>query len=115
MKVLIRLIAIAFCFVLTFSFPALASRVSEVVIHQEEYGDLWAFTVPEGILYCLDPGDGYPSVAFATDNETYAVNGTAKALGYPDIEPIWRDDPQISGLKVDISPFIKKGLELCKR
>jgi hypothetical protein len=114
MKTLGKIIVIVFCFVLLFVPSALATRVKEQVIRQEDYGERWAFTVPEGILYCLDSGDGYPSVSFATDDETYALNGVAKDFGYPDITPIWKNNPNIRGTKVDISPFIQQGLKLCR-
>jgi len=91
-----------------------ATRVQNQVIRQEDYGDRWAFTVSDGILYCLDPGDASPSVSFATDDETYALNGNAKDLGYPDITPIWRNNPTAPSLKADLSPFIQQGLKLCR-
>jgi hypothetical protein len=113
MKTLGKIVLIVFCSVLLFMPSALATRVKDQVIRQKDYGDRWAFTVPDGILYCLDPGDGSPSVSFATDDETYALNGNAKDSGYPGIDPIWRNNPTTPSLKADLSPFIQQGLKLC--
>jgi hypothetical protein len=70
----------------------------------------WPFTVDAGLLKCeagavtFEPADG----------PRYAVNGTAKGAGYPDISPIWADDKKLGyGLKVDISEVLNKGLSLC--
>jgi hypothetical protein len=50
----------------------------------------------------------------APDGKTYAANGTAKDHGnYLDIDPIWAPNPDVSGLKIDISPVIDAALALC--
>jgi hypothetical protein len=47
-----------------------------------------------------------------TDGDTYAVNGTAKTTtDYPDIDPIWADDPALAGLKKNIGPLIGPRLD----
>jgi hypothetical protein len=44
----------------------------------------------------------------------YAVNGIARQSGEcAEIDPIWVDDPDIPGAKMDIGPIIDRGLELC--
>ena len=45
----------------------------------------------------------------------YAVNGTAIAHypKLPEIDRIWAPDPKIPGAKINISPVIDRGLELC--
>ncbi|MFJ4932324.1 hypothetical protein ACIP8U_00435 [Streptomyces pseudovenezuelae] len=70
----------------------------------------WPFTVDAGLLKCeagavtFEPAGG----------PRYAVNGTAKDVGYPDISPIWAEDEDLGyGLKVDISEVLNKGLSLC--
>lgn len=79
--------------------PVTAARFSE-----------WPFTVDAGLLKCeagavtFEPAGG----------PRYAVNGTAKGAGYPDISPIWAEDKNLGyGLKVDISEVLNKGLSLC--
>ncbi|MFF1547141.1 hypothetical protein [Streptomyces sp. NPDC058291] len=79
--------------------PVTAARFSE-----------WPFTVGAGLLKCeagavtFEPAGG----------PRYAVNGTAKGAGYPDISPIWAEDKDLGyGLKVDISEVLNKGLSLC--
>lgn len=70
----------------------------------------WPFTVDAGTLQCEAS-----AVTFAPPGgPRYAVNGTAKSAGYPDITPIWADDKTLGhGLKVDISEVLTKGLSLC--
>jgi len=79
--------------------PVTASRFTE-----------WPFTVGAGILQC-EAG----AVTFEPPGgPRYAVNGTAKDAGYPEIMPIWADDKELgNGLKVNISEVLNKGLSLC--
>ncbi len=42
------------------------------------------------------------------------MNGAARGMDeWPDIDPIWADDPDVKGLKVNIGPLIERGLALC--
>lgn len=93
----------------------MASTSNSVSISQADFGKSWPFTVNSGELYCIGAGNGQPisAVVFATEDESYAVNGTAQALGYKQIDEIWRDDPEIAGLKVNIGPIIERGLKIC--
>ena len=46
--------------------------------------------------------------------QNYAANGTAKDLGsYLDIDRIWALDPDVSGLRIDVSRVIDAALALC--
>lgn len=76
------------------------------LVTKEEYGNDWAFTVDEGYVYSVNE-----SAIFRTDGEEYALNGLAETRGYKSIDLIWRDNPDIEGLKVDIGPFIKLALD----
>lgn len=78
-------------------------------VNEADYGGDWPFTVSSGRLRC----ESGSAVVFATGGNEYAVNGAASSQGYPDIDPIWRDNPDIPGTKVNISPLIDDGLELC--
>lgn len=64
-----------------------------------------------GELECVK---GFGVVIHVGDT-TYAVNGGAIDLGYKRIDPIWRPDPTVAGLKVDMGPLISAGRALCKR
>jgi hypothetical protein len=71
----------------------------------------WMLTVNSGELACEAPS----AVVFtASDGGKYAVNGTAEAKGYNDIRPIWKDNPQVQGTKINIKPLIDEGLKLCQ-
>lgn len=74
-----------------------------------DYGDKWPFTVEEGEVRCLP----VRKVVFISEGTTYAVNGTAKN-DYPEIAPIWLDNPTIEGLKVNLQPILNLGLSLCQ-
>ena len=71
----------------------------------------WMLTVDKGELICKAPST---IVFIAPDGAQYAVNGTATSRGYADIQPIWKDNPEIPGTKINIGSLISKGLELCK-
>ena len=50
--------------------------------------------------------------------DLYALNPAAirmaeRVAAAVDLDPIWRDDPQILGAKVNVSPMILYGLALC--
>jgi hypothetical protein len=93
-------------------------RQPPLLLTQEQYGDKWPFTVPQGKLECFPPG----IITFKVKEKAYAVNSLASSRGYPKIDAIWRDDPNQLGLqpgsillmKVDITQIINIGLELCK-
>jgi hypothetical protein len=82
------------------------------LVTREELGDKWPFTVDSGVIAC--DGD---AVTFTAEGVTYAVNGTATAreMGI-DINAIWAENPGMpgTGLKIDISPIINRGLEMCR-
>lgn len=74
----------------------------------------WPLTVEQGTLRC----EANSAVIFQSPEGTkYALNGTATARadqrGYADVDEIWRDNPDVPGLKVDIGGLISDGLELC--
>ncbi len=94
----------------------MAATSNSIMISQSEFGEAWPFTVTSGELYCIGEGNGQQvgAVVFATEDESYAVNGTAKALGYKPIDEIWRSNPAIPGTKINIGPVIQRGLQICK-
>lgn len=73
-------------------------------------GSAWPLSVAKGVLRCREPG----AVTFEAGGMVYAVNGIARQSGEcAEIDPIWVDDPDIPGAKMDIGPIIDRGLELC--
>lgn len=109
----------------------LTFQISAGEISQKEYGDKWPFTVEKGDLACRNN-----AVFFVVNGTAYAVNGVASSQGYNDITPIWREEPELLEyakqvakkenrtlvdvqkemgiLRVNISPILNDGLELCK-
>ncbi|MCZ4099856.1 DUF2511 domain-containing protein [Streptomyces sp. H39-C1] len=70
----------------------------------------WPFTVSSGRIRCALG----KAVTFSANGQEYALNGLAKGQGYPEIDPIWRDDPNLgNGLKVDISEVLNAALAMC--
>ena len=82
----------------------------ELSVSQADYGDKWAFTVPHGTLVCRNT---YLAIFRDGKGNEYQLNGAASSAGYPQINPIWRDNPSFAGIKVDIGPFIERALGLC--
>ncbi|MCZ6631268.1 MAG: hypothetical protein O7D28_07960 [Actinobacteria bacterium] len=53
-------------------------------------------------------------MTFAGGGGVYAVNGQGMTIGgAEDIDPIWRDNPDIDGAKINIKALIDLGLSLC--
>ena len=78
----------------------------------------WPFTIDRGELTCIGPVDD-PSVFLVTDRgEMFALNPAAILMAdrvgaIADLDPIWRDDPEILDAKVNVSPMILHALTLC--
>ncbi|MDQ1629578.1 MAG: hypothetical protein QOI54_3322 [Actinomycetota bacterium] len=89
--------------------PATARAVSAA-----DYGADWPLTVDHGTLKC-DGSDGVGEATIDVDGTTYALNGIAKGnTDFSDIDPIWAANPDVDGLKKDISVLIDDALKLCK-
>lgn len=72
--------------------------------------DPWPLTVGDGVLRCQPPD----SVTIVADGTSYAVNGMASTQGHGvEIDPIWLDNPDLAGTKINIGPMINAGLALC--
>lgn len=80
-----------------------------------EYGAAWPLTVDHGVVVCVPkPGTNVDVLTFVSpDGEEYALNGIAAGADYPDIDPIWRNDPDIPGAKVGIGPLIRRASSVC--
>lgn len=83
------------------------------------FGDEWPLTVPYAVVRCKNITAGGMDLNVVTlkapDGTRYAVNGTAQDhTSYPEINPIWAPNPDVDGLRIDISPVLDAGLKLCK-
>jgi len=74
----------------------------------------WPFDAPSVTLACRNPtGRRAGMVTITTpDGQEYAVNGTARSQ-YPEVDPLWLDDTETPGLKINIGGAIDRGLGLC--
>ena len=78
----------------------------------------WPFTIEGGELRCIGPADD-PGVFIVADNgDVFALNPAAILMAdrvgaVADLDPIWRDHPEILGAKVHVSPMILYALKLC--
>jgi hypothetical protein len=95
--------------------------------HQERsvdalsFGDEWPLMIETGTLVCESvpaPIELLNVFIVEPNGATYAINGTARGTiethGWQDFESIWKTDPAAPDLKVNISPLINAGLEICE-
>lgn len=91
-----------------------ALTVHQQYVQQEDYGDDWPFTVPNGIIECQLPN----SVIFHSDNVIYAVNGQARGqlaeMHWLDLEEIWRNHPDPMYFKMPLGDVLTLGHSLCE-
>lgn len=108
----------AFCLIAAVGVFALGACGSEPVadasertVTKAENGSSWPLTVDEITLHCE-----LNMVTGTTQGKTYAINGSAKGEreehGWRDLSEIWADDPNVAGLKKDVSGLIQQRLEL---
>lgn len=73
----------------------------------------WPFTVASGRVECQDG----QAVVFISNGITYSLNGLADSRaatrGYSDLKPIWKADPAIPGMRINIGPVVDLGLSKC--
>lgn len=78
-------------------------------VSKEEFGGEWPFTVDSGVVDCA----GGQAAIFITGERSYQLNGVARSRGYAPIDPIWRDNPDIPGIKVSVGNMIDLALKQC--
>jgi hypothetical protein len=90
--------------------PARGAAATTGLLTEAQLGsENWPFFVSQVRVTCHAG-----AVTAEIGGTEYAVNGTAKSRGYPDIEPHWRFDTESGyGLRVSIGPIIEYGLSLC--
>jgi len=78
---------------------------------QDDLGDDWPLTVPNGRIECRDG----LHIVIRTDRGLYPLNGSAASSGrYHDLIDIWRDHPDVDGMRVSLAPLLEIGRELCR-
>ena len=80
-----------------------------------KYGTKWPLTVPYAVVHCKNITAGGMKLQVVTvdapNGTTYSANGTARAhTSHPSLDPIWAADPKVNGLKIDISPVVRRRL-----
>jgi len=70
-------------------------------VKAEDFGKRWPFTVSDGHVDCVGR-----SAVLRTQGMEYGLNGFARSRGYTAIDPVWRDDPEIQGTKINIGEMI---------
>lgn len=75
---------------------------SGTIVRDEDFGARWPFTVSQGYLDCIDG-----SAVFRSQMTEYGLNGVATSRGYHSIDPIWRNNPEIPGTKINIGGMIQ--------
>ena len=78
----------------------------------------WPFTVEDGELTCIGPAEDLGVFLVTARGEMFALNPAAILMAdrigaRADLDPIWRNDPDILGVKVNVSPMILYALTLC--
>ena len=92
--------------------PANANRRK---VTKEEFGDKWPLTVDEGEIECIQKSPRISIRLFHHGGKTYALNGIAQSLGYPPIDPIWKNDRKLgAGVKISMHPLNEVADELCE-
>ena len=78
----------------------------------------WPFTVEDSELTCIGPAEDLGVFIVADNGDVFALNPAAIRMAdrvgaIADLDPIWRNDPDILGVKVNVSPMILYALTLC--
>ena len=72
-------------------------------VSAEQFGGQWPFTVDAGTVATIDS----LAVVFQVDKKVYGLNGMADAwFDTADLAEIWRPDPDIPALRMDLDPII---------
>lgn len=79
-------------------------------ISREIMGAEWPLTVASGCLYCGGPR----AVVFVSGGRSYGINGTATPT-YGEPDPIWSENPELHGARVNIHALLVRGLAICDR
>lgn len=85
------------------------------ILSAAQYGEAWPFTVESGEIGCLPiPNTNTEVITFTVNGVTYALNGIAEGHGFADIDPIWRENPNLPGTKINTGLAIEAARTLCR-
>ena len=78
----------------------------------------WPLTVEGGVLTCVRQPQGEAVFIALDDGTMWPLNGLARMIheqfgAEPATEPIWRENPELPGARIDIGPLIARALGLC--
>jgi len=98
--------------------PYAEIREEEGFVSKEDLRTKWPLTVKAGLLTCEATEAGGLELQIVTfiapEGDQYALNGTAQSqTDLPAIDPIWKDDALVEGVKLNIGPLVDAGLALC--
>lgn len=94
--------------------PAAINRAAPAgrTLSAAEFGDAWPLTVKTASVDCI--ASRAPSAILRVDGKTYALNGVARSAGFKSVALLWRDNPQIPGTKIPLTPLIRAALRECR-
>lgn len=79
-------------------------------ITSAELGSDWPFTAEEAWVDCIRG-----AALVRVEGTTYALTGYARSRGYPAVDPVWMDHPEIPApAKVDLGAVTERALALCE-
>lgn len=87
---------------------------AERTVSRADLGDAWPLTVESGTLRCKPFLKDLHLLTFEAEGQVWALNGTAAGQGFPFIDPIWADNPEIAGAKINIRPLLELAQSLCE-
>ena len=81
------------------------------LVTQNEFGDRWPFTVESGYVDCIQN----KTPVFRSGPKTYGLTGYGTTnLGLPEIDPIWKNNPSIAGVKISLTPITDLARQQCE-
>lgn len=88
------------------------------LVTRDQLGDKWPLTIDYGVVRCENIVVAGRTLQIASiedpSGREYAMNGTARShTSLGDVEQIWRENPDVEGLKINIQPVIDRALVLC--
>lgn len=85
-------------------------------VTRSDFAGDWPVVVDAATLQCYQRTNAGRPTEVATvviSDRTYALNGTARNAGYPDLGAMWLDNESNPGAKVSIADFIDAARALC--
>lgn len=102
-----------------FVFSTSVFAVPFQAVDKKSFKGTWPFSFSEGQLQCLKGG---VYIMNFDDNKVYALTGLARNLGkswgaqpLDPQTPVWLNNPEINGMKMDLSDITNAALKLCDK